>query len=262
MIIFLIPAYNEAKNLPSLLKNIQKKMIDQNFSYKVIIINDGSTDDTVHVVESLKKEIPVDIYSHFPNKGVGETFRKGFSHVLKIAQENDIIVTLEADNTSDPNILAELISKIKVGNDIALASCYAKEGAVLRTPLLRVILSKGANFLLHRLISIPNIHTYSSFYRSYKLKALKEMDALYGEKWIEEDGFECMVEMLLKFSRHKQIKIVEVPMVLDGHKLSRKSKMPVIRTIKGFLKVIFKESIFYRIKQKHTPVLSSDFYGK
>ena len=59
-----------------------------------------------------------------------ETFKVGFKTALKIADDNDIIITKEADNTSDLNILDAMIKKIKKGNDIVLASCYAKNGRV------------------------------------------------------------------------------------------------------------------------------------
>jgi len=249
MIIFVIPAYNEADNIRSLLTKTDRKMRDENLAYKIIIINDGSTDGTVKVVESFQARIPAKIYSHYPNKGVGEAFRAGFRHALEESSDNDIIITKEADNTSDLNIAAKLVEKIGQGYDLALASCYAKEGRVLGTTFYRLILSRTANFILKLFIPIKNVNTFSSFYRAYRAKSLRDLQHVYQDKLIEQGGFECMVELLMKFARDNRFKIAEVPMILNGHVREGKSKMKVIKTIKGFLKVIYKERIAYEFKR-------------
>jgi dolichol-phosphate mannosyltransferase len=250
MIIFVIPVYNEEKNIELLLLKTKEKMEVQDLDYRLIIVNDGSTDNTVSIIESLKDKLPLELCSYYPNRGVGEAFRVGFRKALEICDDNDIIVTKEADNTSDLSILDKLISKIKDGYDVALASCYAREGAVLGTTLFRLILSKGANILLKFVVPAKNIHTFSSFYRAYSSKALEEIYRIYGDKLIEEDGFECMVELLIKFSQDSRFKITEVPMILDGTKRVGKSKMRILKTTKGFLKVIFKYGLLYKLIRK------------
>lgn len=248
MIVFLVPAYNEEKNIAKLLDKTDEQMKKLNIKYRILIVNDGSTDSTIEVVESLKDSIPLDLYSYYPNKGVGEAFRRGFQRLLSVCSDEDIIITKEADNTSDLNILNQLIANIDRGYDVVLASCYAKGAGVIGTTLFRIFLSKCANFMIRLFFHLKDIHTYSSFYRAYRAKALKEIYRIYGEHLIEEPGFECMVELIIKFSRNKKFKITEVPMVLDGTRRVGKSKMQVLKTIKGFLKVILKESIFYRMK--------------
>jgi dolichol-phosphate mannosyltransferase len=243
MIIFIVPAYNEEKNILTLLNKTSKHMRQENISFRVIVVNDGSTDRTAQLAESLRPNMPVEVLSHYPNKGVGEAFRVGFSRALEICKDDDIIITKEADNTSDLSILNNLIAKINHSFDLVLASCYAKEGAVLGTTFLRLILSKAANALIQLLFPLKNINTYSSFYRAYRASALREMHNIYGNRLIEENGFECMVELLVKFSRNTKFKITEVPMILNGNRRQGKSKMRVLRTMRGFLKVMIKEGI-------------------
>lgn len=249
MVIFVIPVYNEEQNILNLLNKTDEKMAKENLPYKIVLVNDGSTDGTVKVAGSLKDRIPVEIYSHYPNKGVGEAFRVGFRRALQACQDGDIIITKEADNTSDLSILDKMISKINDGYDVALASCYAEEGKVLGTTLYRKILSRGANTLFRLFVPLKGINTYSSFYRAYSSRALRQIHRIYGDRLIEEDGFECMVELLLKFSHSGDFKIAEVPMTLDGKRRAGKSKMQVLKTIKGFLRVILKEGIIYKAKR-------------
>jgi len=159
MIIFVIPVYNEAQNIPGLFNKTNEKMIKERLPYKILLVNDGSTDDTVKVAESLKDKIPVEIYSHYPNKGVGEAFRIGLRRAIQSTQDGDIVITKEADNTSDLSILDKMISKVNAGYDVVLASCYAKEGRVLGTTLYRRILSRGANMLVRLFAPIKGMNT-------------------------------------------------------------------------------------------------------
>lgn len=249
MIYFLIPAYNEEKNITPLLKRLHQRMItEQNGIYHMLVVNDGSTDQTSRRVQSLVPEMSLEEYCYFPNKGVGEVFRVGFQEILKKCHRDDIIVTIEADNTSDFSILRKLIDKIHEGNDVVLASCYAKEGDVVGTTLFRKFLSKSANLLLRIFFPFKGIHTYSSFYRVYRAETLMHLKKMYQHKFIEQQGFECQVELLVKLLRLPNIKISEVPMVLDGSKRKGKSKMKILKTIQGFLKVIMKEGIIYHLK--------------
>ncbi len=250
MIIFVTATYNEQKNIGRLLQRTKEKAEGQGLDYKIIVVNDGSTDDTERVVKSLMERIPLYLHSYYPNKGAGEAFRLGFRKALEIGEAGDIIVTKEADNTSDLGTLAELISKIRDGYDVALASCFAKGGRILGVSPLRLILSRGANILLKVFFPIKDVNTYTSFYRAYRYEALKEIFDIYGDALIEESGFECMPELLIKFSRNVKFKIAEVPTILDVNKRIGKSKMRIFKTIKGVLRIILREGIIYRIKKR------------
>lgn len=249
MVIFVIPIYNEEKNIPTLLSRTRKICLEEHIDFRMIAVDDGSTDKSLDILKSSKKEdMPLEICSYHPNKGVGEAFRRGFEKALEIGKDTDIVVTKEADNTSDPGILRQLILKIEDGYDLALASCYAKEGKVLGTTFYRKFLSECANMLLKIFVPIKGIHTYSSFYRAYRLGSLRQLSASYKGNLITSNGFECMVELLIKFGKDKRFKITEVPMILQGSGRIGKSKMRVMRTTIGFLKAIFKEGIIGSIK--------------
>lgn len=242
MIIFIIPAYNEEKNIRDLLKRTETKMFERGFDYKIIVVNDGSIDKTASIVNSLKDKIPLELYNQYPNRGVGEAFRQGFRIAINSASDNDIIITKEADNTSNLEIITEMIDKIRNGYDMVLASCYSKGGGIRETTFYRRITSWGANMLL-RLFFPIGVRTYSSFYRAYNSKSLKMAFHQYGNKLIEENGFECMVELLIKLKKLGGFKVSEVPMVLDGNMRKGKSKMMVFKTTLGFIRVIYKQSI-------------------
>ena len=239
-IIFIIPAYNEAENLPLLLKNIRSKMEEEGCPYTIIIVDDGSTDGTDMVLKEFSAFLPLKVIRHNENLGVGEVFQRGFKEALSIASPDDILITKEADNTSDINILPQVIKKVEEGYDVVLASCYAPEGKIVGTSFFRKVLSGGANMLLRIFFPIDGINTYSSFYRGYRARIISKAFSVYGNSLIKENGFACMVELLIKLSRLKA-KITEVPLVLYFKARKGKSKMKIFSTIGGYFRVIKRE---------------------
>lgn len=247
MILFIIPAYNEEENIKPLLSGLASKMKELKTAYHVILVNDGSTDTTYENAAKFKGEISLEIISHSTNRGVGEVFRTGFSRALELANDEDIIITKEADNTSDLNILPSMLKKIEGGYDVVLASCYAKGGGIVGTTIDRVILSFCANFILRSLFSIKDVRTYSSFYRAYRAGTLKGANFAYEDRLIEGAGFICMVELLIKLKRLR-IKITEIPMILRCDFRKGVSKMKKIETMKDYLFLMTKEVLCGRRK--------------
>lgn len=241
MLIFLIPAYNEERNIKTLLENTRTFADSAKFEYKIVVINDGSTDRTVSILKDYQKSMPIVILDQVVNKGVGAAFKRGFSYAAEVSNDSDIIISKEADNTSDLAILNEMIKKINAGYDLVLASCYMRGGGVEGTNIFRRILSSGANLLLKNFSNLKGIHTYSSFYRAYKASLIKKAYSLYGDNLITEKGFSCMVELLFKLSKLK-IKISEVPMVLKGSLREGRSKMRITNTIFAYIRLILRQA--------------------
>jgi dolichol-phosphate mannosyltransferase len=243
-VVIVVPAYNEAANLPTLLENTARRMQALGRPFHIIIVDDGSRDGTPDVVRSHAASMPVEVVSHATNRGVAAVFRTGFERALEIAGPDDIIVTKEADNTSDPAILDRMLSGIDGGKDVMLASCFAAGGAVVGSTLDRHILSFCANLLLRTFLPLRGVHTYSSFYRAYRADVLRRAFVAYGGGLIECQGFACLVEVLVKLGR-LPIAIGEVPMVLQAKLRKGPSKMVrmvQLRTIAEYLTLIRRQA--------------------
>lgn len=239
----LIPAYNEEWNIGELLGRLRQwgGGGGGGDGYEVVVVDDGSRDGTARVVAAQAGAMPVKLVQHPANRGVAAAFRTGFRAVLEGAGADDIVVTMEADNTSDLAILTRMVDGVRAGADLVLASCYAPRGGVEGSNLYRMALSKGANLLVRVLFGLPGVHTYSSFYRAYRAGALRRALDRYGEHFIESDGFECMVEVLVKLAR-LGLHIEEVPMTLRLDRRRGQSKMRAGRTIRGYLRLLLRES--------------------
>lgn len=234
MIYFIVPAYNEAANLPELLASLRHWSESRHELCHLIAVDDGSTDSTAEDLETYKS-FPVTVVRHGVNRGVQEAFRSGFRAWSEHpAGAGDLVVTVEADNTSSLEILDLMIARARQGDDLVLASCYAPGGEVVGTNLYRRTLSSCANLILRCTPGMPSVYTFSSFYRIYRAPFLECAMRSYGPRLIEEQGFVCVVEMLLKFGLLKA-QISEVPLRLDGERRKGASKMKVFRTIRGYL---------------------------
>ena len=231
-LLFVVLAYNEEHNVGRLLESLRQLDLP-GYRPRLLLVNDGSTDRTREVVMNHREYFPVEVVDHAANLGVGQGFRTGFAAALERLHDDDVVVTIEADNTSDLSILPAMLRQVEGGSDVSLASCYAPGGEVKGTTFLRVVLSKVANWIIKAFCGVSEVHTYSSFYRAYRVSALRKAMARYGDRFIEEPGFVCMVEVVVKLHRMK-LRLTEVPMMLDGGQRKGASKMKVVRTIRGY----------------------------
>jgi len=234
MISFILPIYNEAANLPELLASLQHWAESRNEDCRIIAVNDGSTDGSAEVLRAFRG-LPLKLVQHAVNSGVAAVFISGFRAWSEFPMgPHDLIVTLEADNTSSLEILDDMVRLARSGCDVVLASCYARGGEVVGTNLLRSTLSFCANLILRCTPGMPAVSTFSSFYRIYRAPFLRRVLTAYSERLIEEHGYVCVVEMLIKFGVIGA-RISEVPLRLDGARRKGFSKMRILRTIRGYL---------------------------
>ncbi len=230
-----VPVLNEEPNVSRLVERL-KAALEPFAPYRILFIDDGSTDGTVAVLNAFGSGI--DVVSHPRNLGPGAAFRTGFTQVLKSLQADDIVLTLEGDGTSDLAILPRMLGRMRhEDDDIVLASCYLFGGEIKGTQMHRVGLSHMANALMKQTLGLSGLATLSSFFRLYQGRALLRLRERFGERLFECDGFESQVEILHLAAKLK-LRVSEVPMILDGSKRLGKSKMKVVKTSIAYLRLV------------------------
>jgi len=239
MIRILIPAYNEEKNVSTCLKGISTALIQEKEDFRFYVVNDGSIDKTPKILEKLKNHLPLVIINHPKNKGVAEAFRSGFKTLSKISKDSDFIILMEADGTSSPKLLKEIISKLREGFDVIISSRYIAGGGYKNFPLRRRVLSIAANTILKIFFPIPNVKDYTIFYRGYRTTAIKKLIKKYGKGFIKTKNYVANAEILIKISSFTQ-KITEIPFVYNYGKKKNASAMKILSNTKAYLKFIGK----------------------
>lgn len=240
MTVFLaLPAYNEQDGLPKLLASFCRAMTELNLAHRLVICDDGSRDATREVIEAWTHRLPVDLTMHPINRGLGETIRDALCLALKVASEDDVVVTMDADNTHPPELIADMLRQIKHGSDVVVASRYRPGARVVGLSRFRQVLSWGARMIFRVALPIRGISDYTCGFRMYRAAVLRRAFATYGDQFVTERGFSCMAEILVKISRLK-VRMSEVPLVLRYDRKAGVSKMRVGRTVVSTLKLLIR----------------------
>lgn len=231
MIRFVIPAYNEHENIPNLLADLGP--VARELGARIIFVDDGSTDGTAELIEEHGRGLPLAIVRHPVNRGLGEAINSGLRAALGESQDDDAIVTLEADNTSDLSDLPRMLENFRAGDDVVLASVYAPGGRILGVEPWRLAASKSVSNVFRYVGGLKDIHTLSSLYRIYRAGTLRRAAETYGYLLVREPGFAANVELLLKLY-NAGAKVSEVPTVNDWSRRLGASKMNLRPTVLAY----------------------------
>jgi dolichol-phosphate mannosyltransferase len=234
-----LPAYNEEHNLGPLLERIDEAMAEDRLDYQVIVVDDGSTDGTFAVASAYARDLPLRIERHERNQNLGATIRDGLRIAASLCSPKDIVVAMDADNTHTPGLIRSMVRLIREGNDVVIASRYQPGSYVRGVPRHRLFFSWAARILFQLVFPIRGVRDYTCGYRAYRGAVLREAFEKYGDAFINEEGFQCMVDILLKLRRMDVI-FREVPLILRYDQKGGVSKMNVGRTIRRTLALMLR----------------------
>jgi dolichol-phosphate mannosyltransferase len=252
MLFVVLPAYNEEAGLKTLLDDIESSC--QAIPTQIIIVNDASTDDTLKVAQEYSRENSnVQVVSHPENKGLGGALMTGFEYVFSLravpglervesqhqGPVNDVILTMDADNTHPADRIPVMLTEIYSGADLVVASRYAPGGEQHGLNFMRRTLSWGAGRVMRFFFPVNGLRDYSCGYRAYRASTLESCYQSYGKQLIENRSFAAMVELLIKVVGFcKEVR--EVPFALHYEKKMGKSKMRIGSTIFGYFSLIIR----------------------
>ncbi|MCL4499422.1 MAG: glycosyltransferase [Chloroflexi bacterium] len=237
MIYYAIPAYNEEDNLDLLVGMIASAMEEAKLEYKIVVVDDGSTDQTAAIIERLSKQYPIVALANERNMGLGKTLGKALRKASELSHPGDVVVTMDGDATHDPAYVPALVRRINDGADVAIASRFASGGEARGVAAYRKILSSGAGLLLKAAFPIKGVRDYTSGFRGYRAEALRKAFDDLGDGFITEAGFSVSPEIILKL--HKiGANIQEEPFVLRYDLKGGESKIRIMKTISQYLKMI------------------------
>lgn len=237
-IIFVVPAFNEAENLPRLLEDIAARPLLHGAGNRIVVVDDGSQDETVEIARAYRGPIPVQVVALGTNQGPGAAFRSGFAAALDGSAPDALIVTLEADTTSDLAALPAMLARAQGGAELVLASVHGG-GHMLNVSRFRRICSAGAGVLVRAMLGL-DARTVSSFFRVYRSSILRAGLSRFGDRLIEEPGFACKAELLAKLTTIGAT-VEEVPVDLDGSLRVGESRMRILPTLAGYGRLMLRQ---------------------
>lgn len=237
-----LPCYNEELNIEKVVEDfLLTYRGHKTVKLKFVLINDGSKDNTLGIIRSLEKIYEeVHVIDHGVNRGLGAAVATGIDYVLKTAKLEDLMLVLDSDHTHKAVYSLDMVDKVyNKHHDVVIASRFYPGSKVIDVPSHRKVLSIFAKWYYTFTLNIPNVKDYTCGYRVYYLESLIKLQEVYGEKIIEETGFSCMVELLLKLN-NIGANIGESTFELYYGDKGGKSSMQIFRTINNSLKMPLK----------------------
>lgn len=236
------PCYNEeailALNIEAILSYLSTKK--EKYRYEILIINDGSKDNTGAIADELANNYPeIRVIHHPTNLNLGNALKTAFKNA-----KGEVIVVLDIDLSYSVENIEALTDKLyETGADMVLASPYMKGGKVTAVPFFRRLMSKWVNRFM-RMAAQDNYHTFTGMVRAYRTSFIRNLN-------LKTKDYEINPEIIYK-GMILRSRIEEIPAHLDWTEQNkfadkRSSSLRVLRSffsglMSGF---IFRPYIFF-----------------
>lgn len=222
----IIPAYNEAERLPLTLIDIDQYLSRANYSSEILVVNDGSTDETAEVVKKMSETIKnLKLIDNPINQGKGAVVKQGM-----LLAQGEIRLFTDADNSTSIDQFEKMIPYFKQGFEVVIGSRALKESELRPPqPFYRRILGKIGNLIIQFLL-LSGLKDTQCGFKAFKEKAAEK---IFSKSKIAGFGFDVEILALAKkFGfRIKEIPVVWVNDVRSKVKASTYLKV-LLETIK------------------------------
>lgn len=222
----IIPTYNESKRILPTLASVHQYCMEHNFHFEILIVDDGSTDDTISTVQAMNLS-RVAIIKEFQNRGKGYAVRKGM-----LAAKGAIRLFCDADG-STPIIELEKLVKPLLAKEasIAIGSRYVQGAKVtMRQPLLRRVWSRGVNNVVQKKLLPGIIDTHCGF-KAFSHEAAIDV---FSKCTINGWAFDLEVLALAQLLKYS---IVEIPVMWQNDAQSKAKLRQLPKEVYNFMKI-------------------------
>jgi glycosyltransferase involved in cell wall biosynthesis len=200
-----LPCYNEEAILPGNLNRVIKYLDSkkENFTWQIVIVNDGSKDETGEIADGFAKQNSnVKVIHHPVNLNLGHALQSGFRH-----SDGDIIVVLDVDLSYSVEYIGQMVDKMQeTMADIVIASPYMKGGQVTGVPFMRALMSRFVNKFMS-VAAQDKYHTFTSMARAYRGDFIRTLN-------LKTKDYEINPEIIYK-GMILRSRMVEIPAHLD-----------------------------------------------
>ena len=242
MVSLVIPAFNEEAIL---IQNLQivcnyMKGLEQKYDWEIVLVNDGSKDNTGMLADDFAKEnLRVRVIHHIVNLNLGNALKTGFAQA-----KGDYTIVLDLDLSYNENHIEQILETLEATQaHVVIASPYMKGGKVTAVPFLRKFLSRYVNKFM-RMAAQEKYYTYTAMVRGYQTNFIKTLN-------LKTKDYEVSPEILYK-AMILRARIVEIPAHLDWSeqnkfKGKRTSSIRILRSILSSLMsgFIFRPYVYF-----------------
>jgi len=239
-LILALPAYNEAAGIGDLLTRAADVLSGEGLPWRILVVDDGSTDGTARLVTEFAAERPgIELLRHDANRGLGPAILTGLKRALLLTEGRvALVITMDADLTHPPETIPLMRRAADAGADVVIASRYQPGSRVIGLSRPRRFLSSAARRVFGLLLPMPGVEDYTCGFRAVRSSWLRRAWEHYGpEGLITRRGFACTDELLVKLFLLGPV-IQEVPFMLRYDLKRGRSKIRLATTTLETLRLI------------------------
>ena len=196
--------FNEREVIRDTVRSVIGELDPLNIDWELILVNDGSTDETETICREAAGADPrIRVVSYPVNRGRGYALRSGFNRAA-----GEIVVSIDADLTYTADHITKIFNEFSSGRvDVVIGSPYMPGGSTVQVPFKRLLISRLGNIIIG--MTLPGkIKTITGILRGYRKEVLDSME-------FESDGKEIHLEILSK-AISLGYRVKEIPAVLRG----------------------------------------------
>lgn len=188
----IIPAYNEAKNISSTLLDIDKYLSKQKYSYEILVVSDGSPDNTAQVVKKTQELVKnLQIIDNKENHGKGYVVKQGM-----LLARGEYRLFMDADNSTTIDHLDKFWPEFEKGSDIVIGSIEVKGAKIEETAAwYRRWLGRIAKYIIRFVAGLWEIHDTQRGFKLFTEKVVKE---IFPKQTLMRWGFDFEILALAK----------------------------------------------------------------
>jgi dolichol-phosphate mannosyltransferase len=199
-----LPAYNEEKNLPKVVADLQRTLRSEQIPYEIIVVNDNSRDGTAAIIaELMRQDRAVHTVDRGPPRGFGRAVRSGLAAV-----RGDIVVICMADCSDVPEDVVRYYRVIREGYDCVFGSRFIRGSTLNNYPLGKLIVNRIVNKMIQFLFRCP-FNDLTNAFKAYRVSAIREL----GE--LDACHFNITIELSLGLL-NRGYRIAQVPVQWHG----------------------------------------------
>ncbi len=211
--VVVIPTYNEAAALPSLLS----RLLEIRPEFEVLVVDDASPDGTGRIAETMSAASGgrIRVLNRPGKLGLGSAYRDGFRRAMEEGAE--LVFEMDADHSHNPKYLPAMRQRLETDLDVAVASRYIHGVRVENWPFRRLLLSRFANYYVNFATGMRSsvVSDATSGYRGYRREVLEAI----GLHRVRSNGYSFQVEMAYRAWR-LGYRVGEVPITFEEHYLT------------------------------------------
>lgn len=231
-----LPVHNEEHTIGVLMWKIRKEFAELGRDFRILVVDDASTDDTANVLEPYRRVLPLTVYRNATRQGYAASLERLIREAARSSRypKRDAVLVMQADFTDGPEMIPEMLRRFQGGADLVAGKSVDVRDAPRSVRLARL----GAGMIVKPQGTASDVEDPFCGFRLYRLIALKRAlaDVPAGGALLQHDGWACSLELLAAVTPHLR-SAVQVEISTDYSRRYRRSRFRALSTLWGLFKV-------------------------